>query len=240
MKRKYIVLTLCILSILSVHSQEGKKEFIEQIILTYQSDDLSSQNAKEKLFKEILRKSNISFEEGNYTFIPIFDLVSKRLKIREKREISNLLLPEEDSLYIYTYNFFKNRYLTYINTGKLYLTEMYIFKDSTHYGNLVESSYTRKIYFRSASSFKENKVLGVKQIAKKIWQQLPDLLFIVSPPSSLPYFITDNEIKVLQYDSIKNIAFVWDFNSYLESPYFNFGGIGITKRYVPVIAGNLP
>ncbi|GHT79235.1 hypothetical protein AGMMS50262_22710 [Bacteroidia bacterium] len=251
MKLKHIILLFCMLFNLHLYSQEGKKEFIQQLLFNYGSDKRSNTNeAKEKIFKDVLKKSNIDFEEGNYTFIPQFDLVFRKLSKKEKedfKEHTKLNLIHEsnadsetikllgDSLrYKELDRLIKSKYLTYINTKKLFLSGMYIFKDSIYYGNLVEDQSNNRLHFCSADLYKNNQLLWMEKYAKIIWQQHPEILFTVRTPFSETYSLSNNEIKVFSYK--ENKVFIYDFDAYIKSNDFDFGEINInTERDKPIL-----
>jgi len=229
-----------------IYPQGNSRVFIEQILISYKSDKrVNTTEAQEKFIKDILKQSNIDFSDRNYISIPQFDLVFKKLSATEKRELRkhsdleksfSINGNKQDSI-----NFseidksIKNKYLTYLDTKKIYLSGMYIYKDSVFYGRVRENPYTHELFFSGTDV--KNETNWVDTFARIIIDQRPTLLFTVRSPNSPLFLLFQNCIKVLEFDSIKKQTSLIYLEDYLRDKNFAFGEAFISdKRNEPVIS----
>jgi hypothetical protein len=207
------------------------------------------QNYSKETLKNIIKEGFIStdtkFEGGNYTYFPVFDLVFRKLSNKEKKEFSEhqkLGLVYESNIdsfykknlgdsmqYLSLDRLIKKKYLSYIDTKKFFLYEIYVFKDSVFFGKVMKYKNEKKEVY-----YKFNQQCDLSSFYKDtIWKYQPDLMFFVRHPWSNLYFIANGDVMVME-DIGENVT---DIDSYVLSNDFNFGKSYIkTSRDIPTIS----
>jgi len=232
MNKILIFLWLFVVVSLLSYGQSDDSLFIEQLI--------SNNTNNTEFFKSIIKQTEFVMDNEDYKFIPVFDLVFRKLNRNEKKVFAkheNLQilyscgLRNDSAEYKNIDSLIKSKYLTFLNTEKIFLSNIYIFKDSVYCGIIRENVYNGKFFFQKPllydiSNFEE-------KLVKFILQESSVLLFTIRRPYSPLFAICDNKIKVIEYDSINKFLNIVDFDDYIKSNNFILGINSIdNKRYV--------